>query len=71
MILGWKVRVCVENHGYNAAVILTRNPFSRFYQSGIRVATLDLARDDAEQQLAEARAKALSLLVSVGTLEDT
>lgn len=71
MILGWKVRVCHENYGRTAAVILTRNPFDRFYQHGIRIATLDLTRDDAEQQLAEARAKALSLLVSVGTLEDT
>jgi hypothetical protein len=63
-MLCWKVRVGRENYGRTGVVFLTRNPFSRFHQNGIRVATLDLTRDDAEEQLAAARAKALSLLIS-------
>lgn len=65
----WRVRVCTENYGRQAVVILTRNPFTRFSQAGIRVATLDLTRDDAEEQIAEARARALSLARSVTSLE--
>lgn len=65
----WRVRVCIDNYGFTGVVVLTRAPFSRFYQNGIRVATVDLTRDDAEEQLAEARAKADSLLASVRGLE--
>jgi len=69
VILGWKVRVCLDNYGRTGVVVLTRRPFSRFYQAGLEVARLDLAADNAHEQLAEARAKARALLVSLGTLE--
>lgn len=69
--MSWKVRVEETNYGQQAVVFITRRPFSRFHHNGIRIATLDLTRDDAEEQMAEARAKALSLLVGVGMLEST
>lgn len=67
----WRVRVCLENYGRAGVVVLTTRPFSCFYQDGIRVARLDLAADDAEEQLADARAKANSLLLSLEQLERT
>jgi hypothetical protein len=65
----WRVRVCLENYGRHGVVVITTKPFDRFYQHGLRVATLDLTRDDAEEQIAEARAKARSLAVSLTDLE--
>lgn len=63
------VRVCHENYGYQGVVILARWPWTRFSQAGLRIATIDLTRDDAEEQLAEARAKAASLARSIEQLE--
>ena len=67
--LKWRVRVCLDNYGQVGRVIITRNPFTRFYQSGLLVATLDLTADDAEDQIAEARVKAISLARGVTSLE--
>lgn len=65
----WRVRVCLENYGRTGVVVVTRRRFSRFYHNGLRVATVCLSADDAEEQLAEARAKARSLIGSINTLE--
>lgn len=65
------VRVCIDNYGRTGVVVLTRFPWQRFYQSGLRVATLDLEADDAEHQLAEALVKARSLGKSIDRLERT
>lgn len=65
----WRVRVCVNDYGRTGRVVVTRRPFSRVYQNGIVVASLDLTRDDAEEQIAEARAKAQSLAHGIGQLE--
>jgi hypothetical protein len=71
-VLGrWRVRVCLDDYGRVGRVILTRRWFSRFYQHGILVTTLDLTREDAEDQIAEARAKALSLARSISNLDRT
>lgn len=63
------VRVCVANYGRTGVVVLVRWPWQRFYQSGLRVATLNLEADDAEMQVAEAIAKARSLGSSIDRLE--
>ena len=65
----WRVKVCLENYGREGVVMLTRKPFSRFYQDGIRVATLDLTADDADMQLAGARAKAVSMAAQISDFE--
>lgn len=65
----WRVRVCLSDYGCTGVVIITRRPFSRFYQDGLRVASVDLTADDAEDQIAEARAKARSLARSITDLE--
>jgi len=65
----WRVRVCVTDYGVVGKVILTRKLFSRFYQDGLLVAEVILTRDDAEDQLADARAKAQSLMRGVRSLE--
>jgi hypothetical protein len=65
----WRVRVCLDNYGQTAVVVVTRRPFDRFYQHGIEIARLDLTRDDAEEQIADARAKALSLARGITSLE--
>lgn len=66
----WRVRVCeAGDYGRSGVVMVTRRRFSRFYQHGIEVARIDLTADDAEVQLAEARAKARSLVSSIQELE--
>lgn len=67
----WRVRVCEGgDYGRTGVVVVTRRWFSRFYQHGIRVARVDLTAEDAEHQLAEARARARSLAAGVTALEE-
>ena len=65
----WHVRVCHRSYGQVAVVIITTKRRATFYQDGITVAELLLSRDDAEEQLAAARAKALSLVRSIEYME--
>lgn len=65
----WRVKVCLDNYGRTGVVVITRSRWSRFYQHGLEVARLQLNRDDAEEQLAEARAKATSMARQVDMLE--
>jgi hypothetical protein len=67
----WRVRVGEEDYGRRGVVYLRRGWFKPMFghQDGIRVATVDLTREDAEEQLAEARAKARSLRLSLEEIE--
>jgi hypothetical protein len=57
----WRVRVCLDDYGRVGVVVLTRSCWSRFYQHGLEVARIRLSADDAEQQIADAKAKARAM----------
>jgi hypothetical protein len=65
----WRVRVCLTDYGRVGVVVLTRSRWSRFYQHGLEVARIRLSADDAEQQIAEAKAKARALAVELRDVE--
>lgn len=65
----WRVRVCEGDYGCTGVVIVTRRRSPRSYQHGIQVAQIDLAQPDAEEQIADARARAASLARSLNGLE--
>jgi hypothetical protein len=65
----WRVRVREDNYGRRGVVFITRQRFPVGYMGGIRVAVIDLTDEDADYQIAEARAKARSLAQSVTELE--
>ena len=65
----WRVRVQETNYGQVGVVFITRRRFDRFHQHGIKVATVQLNADDAEDQLADARAKAASLARQITELD--
>lgn len=64
----WRVRVCITDYGRTGVVIVSTKR-TRFYQHGLEVARIQLFRDDAEQQLADARAKAKSMARQVTDFE--
>lgn len=67
----WRVRVCLTDYGRVGVVMVTTRRFTRFYQHGLEVARLRLSADDAEQQLADARAKAAAMARELTGLEAT
>lgn len=67
--MSWHVRVQQTNYGEQAVVFVVRSRWTRFHQYGVRVTLLDLTAPDAEDQLAEARAKAKSMARQLRALE--
>lgn len=65
----WKVKVCLDNHGRTGVVIVTRKRFCVSCWEGLEVARVSLSSDDAEIQLAEARAKAASATKSLKNMK--
>lgn len=69
MIGRWRVRVCLDDYGRVGVVMLTRRRWTRFYQHGLEVARIRLSANDAEQQLAEAKAKATAMAHELRNVE--
>jgi hypothetical protein len=65
----WRVRVRPTNAGKDAVVFVTRKMWPSWHGDGVIVATVQLTDENADERLAEARARAASYAKQIEGLE--